>query len=60
MPLDIATSILSDTMALLQETYSQVKYSDNDKLLTSNTFKMAFNHIRNMESYNKINDKGEN
>ena len=60
VPPDIATSILSDTMTLLQETYSQVKYSDNDKLLINNTFKMAFNHIRNMESYNKINDKGEN
>ena len=60
VPPDIATSILADTMTLLQETYSQVKYSNNDKLLISNTFKMAFNHIRNMESYNKINDKGEN
>ena len=54
VPPDIATGILSDTMTLLQETYSQVKYSDNDKLLINNTFKMAFNHIRNMESYNKI------
>ena len=53
MPLDIATSILSDTMALLQETYSQVEYSDTDKQIISNMFKLAFSHIKNMESYNK-------
>lgn len=53
VPPDIATDILSDTFKLLQKTYSQVQYSDNDKLLINNTFKMAFSHIKNMESYNK-------
>lgn len=51
VPPDVATGILEDTMKLLQETYSQVEYSNTDKQIISNTFKMAFNHIRNMESH---------
>lgn len=53
VPPEVATGILEDTMKLLQETYSQIEYSNIDKQIISNTFKMAFNHIRNMESYNK-------
>lgn len=52
VPPEVATGILEDTMKLLEETYSQVQYSNTDKQIISNTFKMAFNHIRNMESYN--------
>lgn len=54
VPPDVATAILEDTMRLLEATYSQVKYSSTDKQIISNTFKIAFNHIRNMESY-KLN-----
>lgn len=51
VPPDVATGILEDTMKLLQETYSQVEYSNTDKQIISNTFKMAFNHIKCMESH---------
>lgn len=51
VPPDVATGILEDTMKLLQETYSQVEYSYTDKQIISNTFKMAFNHIKCMESH---------
>ena len=57
VPPEVATVILEDTMKLLQETYSQVEYSDTDKQIISNTFKLAFSHIKCMESYNK--NKGE-
>lgn len=53
VPPDVATGILEDTMKLLQETYSQVEYSNTDKQIISNTFKMAFNHIKYMESHKK-------
>lgn len=54
VPPDVATGILEDTMKLLQETYSQVEYSNTDKQIISNMFKIAFSHIKSMESY-KIN-----
>lgn len=53
VPPSVATGILEDTMKLLEETYSQVEYSDIDKQIISNTFKLAFSHIKRMESYNK-------
>ena len=57
VPPDVATGILEDTMKLLQETYSQVEYSNTDKQIISNIFNMAFKHIEIMESHSK--KKGE-
>ena len=59
VPPKVATAILEDTMKLLQETYSQVQYSNTDKQIISNTFKLAFTHIKNLESYKNNNSKGE-